>query len=75
MKATEFFKNGLLLVIENYGGNIVDYAVVVDNDACYHLWKFNPYKQEYQRKSMSKDLKEIFSILEKAILNNPKIEE
>jgi len=74
MKATEFFGEGLLLVIKHYGGNIVDYAVVLDGRKYYHLWVFDSCEQTYKRRAILKDFKEIFSLLENDVLNNPKIE-
>lgn len=75
MKAEEFFGEGLLLVIKNYGGNTVDYAVVIDDEKSYHLWKLNPYEQTYQREGIFKELKDVFFSLTLSILYNPKIEE
>ncbi len=74
MKATEFFTEGLLLVIKNYGGNTVDYAVV-DLNSSYHLWRFDVREQKYIRMIIRDDLDKIFHWLKLSILENPKIEE
>lgn len=74
IKATEFFEEGLLLVIKHYGGNHVDYAIVETSDA-YHLWKFMTREQVWNRMIIRDNLEKIFYWLELSILDNPKIEE
>ena len=74
MKATEFFTEGLLLEIKHYGGNHVDFAVVIDSDHGYHLWKFDPREQVWLRSIIKNDLAKIFAWLHLQILDNPKIE-
>jgi len=74
MKATEFFKEGLLLVIKNYGGNTVDYAVTQYKDS-YHLWHFNAEVQQWLRITYKNNLKSIFNVINKRVSDNPKIEE
>jgi len=74
-KATEFFKEGLLLEIKHYGGNIVEYAVVLSVNNGFHLWRFDPHIGIWVREVIRYSLKDVFNILEKAVKDNPKMED